>query len=239
MSDHIDVTAGRAHPVRQNHAPSTLGARATGATGALNRRLLRRLASQFHRPRGPLGVVAGRIMARRGSNVERNLWLVDLLELEPDHRVLELGPGPGVALAATAERVTTGGLVAVDHSATMLRQTASRNRGLLRDGRLTLIEGRAESLPDDLGRFDRIYAMNVWQFWSDQEAVIASLAGLLAPGGRLVIGYQPRHRAATAADGDAARRCLRDHFTDAGLVDLVDRVFELAPPVNYVIGSRP
>ncbi len=178
-------------------------------------------------------------MARRGSNVERNLRLVELLELESHHRVLELGPGPGVALAAAARQVTTGRLVAVDHSATMLRQCAARNRVLLKAGRLTLIEGRAESLPDVLGPFDRIYAMNVWQFWSDQETVIASLARLLGPGGRLAIGYQPRHRGATAADGDVGRRCLRDQFAEAGLIDIVDRTFELQPPVNYVIGTRP
>ncbi|MGB5757410.1 MAG: methyltransferase domain-containing protein, partial [Acidimicrobiales bacterium] len=135
--------------------------------------------------------------------------------------------------------VTTGRLVAVDHSATMLRQCGARNRDLLKGGRLTLIGGRAESLADVLGPFDRIYAMNVWQFWSDQEAVIASLARLLGPGGRLAIGYQPRHRGATAADGDVGRRCLRDQFAEAGLIDIIDRTFELQPPANYVIGTRP
>lgn len=196
------------------------------------------LTSQFAQPRGVLGRAAGRIMSKRGSNVDRNLWLVDLLELESSHRVLEIGPGPGVALEAMARVVHDGELVAVDHSTTMLRQSAKRNRLLVDERRLTLIEGSAEQLPPRLGRFDRIYAMNVWQFWADQEAVIASLVGLLNPGGRLALGYQPRHPGADGSDTDAGRRCLLDQYKSAGLTDLDDHIARFEPPVAAVIGTR-
>jgi SAM-dependent methyltransferase len=196
------------------------------------------LTSQFERPRGLLGPIVGRIMGRPGTNVDRNLRLLELIELRPDDRVLEVGPGPGVALAAVAERVTTGRLVAVDHSAAMLRQTARRNAGPLADGRLTLIEGDVQLLPANIGRFELIYAMNVWQFWDDQPAIVAGLVDRLAPGGRLAIGYQPRHPGATAADADAGRRCLIDQFDEAGLVAIEDHTFDLEPAVACVIGTR-
>ncbi|MGI9596703.1 MAG: class I SAM-dependent methyltransferase, partial [Acidimicrobiales bacterium] len=106
--------------------------------------LVTHLTSQFSRPRGQLGMVAGRIMSRRGSNVDRNLWLVGLLDLQPDHRVLELGPGPGIALAAAAKTVTVGELVALDHSVAMLRQTATRTADVVDQGRLKLVEAAAE-----------------------------------------------------------------------------------------------
>ena len=199
--------------------------------------VLRYLVSQFHRPRGPVGRLAGWVLANRSSNVERGRFLVDLLELEPGHRVLELGPGPGVALTAAAERITAGHLVAVDHSTTMLEQCAERNRDLLRDGRLTLVNADARRLPGDLIGFDRIWAMNVWHFWPDQDDAIADLARRLAPGGRLVIGHQPRNRGAGPADADAARRCLRDQMADAGL-DPDDRVLDLDPPAVFVVGHR-
>lgn len=203
----------------------------------LRNTILAHLVSQFERPRGPLGRVAGRIMARRGSNVDRNLHLVELLELKPDHAVMELGPGPGVALEAAARTVTRGRLVAVDHSVTMLRQTAARNRSVMDDGRLTLVRADARHLDLELEGFDRIFAMNVWQFWPNQEWVVADLARRLAPGGRLVLGYQPRHPGATAADADAARRCLRDQFTDVGLAVEDDVRHDLEPPVVYVMGE--
>ncbi len=229
-------TAGNQPPGSQ--PPGSRAAR-SGSPSPLSAAVVRHLTSQFHRPRGPLGLLAGRIMSRRGSNVDRNLWLVDLLAPEPTDRVLEIGPGPGVAMAAMAARVTNGSLVAVDHSTTMLRQTAARNREAMSAGRLQLIEGRAEQLPAELGPFDRIYAMNVWQFWDDQEALVASLVERLAPGGRLALGYQPRHRGATAADGDAGRRCLLDQFSAGGLHDITDHLLELEPAVHAVIGTKP
>ncbi len=199
--------------------------------------VLRYLFSQFHKPRGPMGQVAGWVLANRGSNVERGRFLIDLLELEAGHRVMELGPGPGLALADAASRVTDGHLVAVDHSAVMLAQCRDRNRELLTDGRLTLVNADASRLPDDLRGFDRIWAMNVWHFWADQEKVIVDLASRLTDGGRLVIGHQPRGQASSPADADAARRCLRDQLTDAGLT-VDDRVLELDPPAVFVIGRR-
>jgi len=199
--------------------------------------VFRYLFSQFRRPRGPIGQLAGWILANRGSNIERGRFLVELLELESDHRVMELGPGPGLALADAASRITDGHLVAVDHSALMLAQCGDRNRALLDDGRLTLVNADASELPADLTGFDRIWAMNVWHFWPDQEEVIVDLASRLADGGRLVIGHQPRGQASAPADADAARRCLRDQLADAGL-SVNDRVLELDPPAVFVIGRR-
>ena len=204
-------------------------------------RLEQTLRSQFSHPRGLLGSLAGRIMSKRGSNVERNLWLVELLKLEAKHRVLELGPGPGVALAAVSAAVTEGEVVGIDHSATMISQSTSRNRQAIEQGRVRPVQSSALELPHDLGRFDRIYSMNVWQFWPDQEAVIDRLVSdHLQPDGILAVGYQPRGKGATAADTDAARRCINGQLTAAGLIDVQGHILDLSPsPVTAVLGRRP
>lgn len=199
------------------------------------KRVVEYLVSQFHRPRGPVGRLAGRIMAARGSNVDRNLWLVGLLELEPDHRVLEIGPGPGVALAAVGETVTNGQIVGIDHSTTMLSQATARNRSLIAADRLRLLAGSAEVLPADLGRFDRIYCMNVWQFWPDPAPVIAGLAQLLATDGKLAFGYQPRHPG--APDTEEAERQLRSDLMAVGLKNIDVNQMDIDPPVVAVIGQ--
>ena len=56
------------------------------------------LVSQFHRPHGFGGRVAGWVMANRGSNRERNIWAVGLLDVQAQDRVLEIGFGPGIAI---------------------------------------------------------------------------------------------------------------------------------------------
>ena len=60
------------------------------------------LYRQFERPHGAMGALAGFVMSHRPSNRERNRWTVDLIAPERDARVLEIGCGPGLALAATA-----------------------------------------------------------------------------------------------------------------------------------------
>ena len=64
-----------------------------------------RIVSQFKRPSGPLGHLVGWIMQVRGSNRERTLWTVGLLNVEPEDRILELGCGPGVGVEACAARL--------------------------------------------------------------------------------------------------------------------------------------
>ena len=60
----------------------------------LRRGLYRRVMGQFGRPSGALGALAGVVMATRASNRRRNAWTVELLEVQPDHQVLEIGFGP-------------------------------------------------------------------------------------------------------------------------------------------------
>jgi hypothetical protein len=45
-------------------------------------------------------------MAHRSSNVRRSRWTVGLLDVQPTDQVLEIGFGPGVAIAAVAARAT-------------------------------------------------------------------------------------------------------------------------------------
>ena len=72
--------------------------------------------------RSPVGHVAGWIMGRRSSNVARNRWAVQLLDVQSTDRVIELGCGPGVAIAALATRAVRGLVVGVDHSQVMIGQ---------------------------------------------------------------------------------------------------------------------
>ena len=73
---------------------------------SITQRLRRSFGRQFARPRGPLGWLVARLM--RPGNASLNLWLVELLAVQPQDRVLEVGFGPGVALAALLARASAG-----------------------------------------------------------------------------------------------------------------------------------
>src|SRR5690242_6913220 len=143
--------------------------------------------AQFHRPTGILGHLAGWIMGRRSSNVARNRWAVRLLDVQPTDRVVELGCGPGVAIAALAARAVGGLVVGVDHSAVMIGQARRRNRASVRAGRVRLVHTPVERLSLDAapldggpdGRpFDAALAVNTVGMWPDPTARLRDIARL-------------------------------------------------------------
>src|ERR671924_362748 len=117
---------------------------------SLRSKIFRRVARAFFHPRGLSGSIAGRIMGHRSSNVRRNRWAVDLLDVQPTDHVLEIGFGPGVAIAALVERATAGRVVGVERSPVMLRQARRRNAAAIRAGVVQLRLAPVEQLPEDL-----------------------------------------------------------------------------------------
>src|ERR1700677_5295381 len=83
-------------------AAAEFGVARAGITAV--RALDRDVIGQAHRPRGAAGRVTAWEMARRPSNRQRNRWVVSLLDAQPADRVLEIGFGPGVAIAGLARR---------------------------------------------------------------------------------------------------------------------------------------
>jgi ubiquinone/menaquinone biosynthesis C-methylase UbiE len=176
------------------------------------------------------------MMGHRSSNVQRNRWVVSLLELEPTDRILEIGSGPGVALGEVARIAHTGYVCGVDHSALMVRRARRRNRAAVRAGVLEVRLGSGEQLPHFDQPFDRIMAVNSLGFWPDQDTRLQELRALLRSGGVIAIASQPRCPGATAATSEAAGRELVERLRNAGFHDVRLERLDLHPPVVCALG---
>jgi ubiquinone/menaquinone biosynthesis C-methylase UbiE len=64
-------------------------------------------------------------MAHRPSNRQRSGWVVSLLGAQPADQVLEIGFGPGLAVAELV-RAGAGHVYGLDHSGVMLRQACTQ-----------------------------------------------------------------------------------------------------------------
>ncbi|WP_242892819.1 class I SAM-dependent methyltransferase [Actinomadura litoris] len=197
---------------------------------ALKRRAVRYLVGQAHRPRGAVGWANGWMFALRPSNRRRNVWAVGLLEVGPADRVLEIGFGPGIAVAALAARAHGGVVFGVDHSRAMVRHAARRNAAAVRAGRVRLRCAPVEGLPDFGGPLDAVLAVNSAGFWPDPVARLAELRGLLRAGGRVALVSQPRCPGATRATTARAAGELREMLTRAGFTGVRVETLELDPP---------
>lgn len=165
------------------------------------------LARQGRLPSGWLGHIVGRIMARETQGA--NLVALDQLDLQPADRLLEIGFGHGRTLATAAKRITAGRLAGIDPSDVMLRIARGRNARLLREGRVELIPGSSDQLPFPAASFDKVLAVHTIYFWPRPEQDLAEIHRVLAPGGRLVIGFRPGEDPNFARDFPASVYAIR------------------------------
>jgi ubiquinone/menaquinone biosynthesis C-methylase UbiE len=115
-----------------------------------------------------------------GVSVRRTL---DLLRLEGDERLLDVGCGTGVLLGALARTRSRMTLVGLDPSRAMLAQARAR---LGSSAALDL--GVATKLPYRDGAFDAVVSTSVLHaFPGPREAILAEWGRVLAPGGRLAL----------------------------------------------------
>jgi ubiquinone/menaquinone biosynthesis C-methylase UbiE len=183
--------------------------------------------------------VTGWVFAHRPSNRQRNRWVVSLLGIRPTDRVLEVGFGPGVAVAELV-RASAGHVYGADHSPVMLRQASRRNAAAIRAGRVTLVDAPVDQLPAALdGPFDAILAVNSLGFWPGPAERLADLRRRLVPGWRMAIAAQPRCPGATAGMARSAAGEIENLLRSAGFTQLRTEMLALSPPVGCVLAASP
>jgi demethylmenaquinone methyltransferase / 2-methoxy-6-polyprenyl-1,4-benzoquinol methylase len=110
---------------------------------------------------------------------------VEAIRAEPDDRVLDIACGTGLVARALVERWGCQ-VVGLDQSATMLsraRQLLAANPRLA--GRISLVEGEAETLPFADREFDHLTFTYLLRYVDDPAATLRELARVVKPGGRI------------------------------------------------------
>lgn len=201
--------------------------------------MINHVVRQFGRPHGVVGRVVGWIMAHRGSNRQRNLWVVSLLDVQHTERVLEIGFGPGLAIAELARRASRGRVYGIDHSEVTVRQASTRNAAAIRAQRVTLLHASVDRLPHFDAPFDAIVAVNSVGFWPNPSEQLSELRNVLRPGGRIALASQPRCTGATADTTARAGWDLHDRLVQAGFTRARVETLHLDPPVACVLAINP
>jgi len=121
----------------------------------------------------------------------RLAWAVEILAVQGDDHLLEIGCGRGVAVSLICEKLTTGTITALDRSAKAIAAATARNERCIAAGRARF---HAAALADAaLGgeQFNKVFAVNVNVFWLKPARELAALRTLLAPDGALYLFYDP------------------------------------------------
>jgi SAM-dependent methyltransferase len=174
--------------------------------------------SQFGKPTGLLGSVVGHLMALK--NKERSWWVLPMLEIHQNDRVLEVGFGSGIDIKRVSEIAVDGFVAGVDHSEVMLDQARRRNAPAIRAGRVELQLAAASRLPYPDDSFDTVFSINVAQFWSNPLEEMLEMRRVLRPGGLIAIAVQPRSKGAMERTARETARSLSENLRDAGFSDV-------------------
>lgn len=198
------------------------------------------IVAQFACPQGTIGRITGWVMAHRPSNRERNSWTVSVLDPQVSDHILEIGCGPGLALQVCAARVTQGLVVGLDHSQTMLNQALGRNARAVQQGRLQLRLGSLEQLAFTNEVFDKIFSVNVVQFFDEKASAFNTLFLRLRPAGRIATTYMPRGQSPSRGKALAMADEIKRHMETVGFIRIRIEELSLRPvPAVCVIGERP
>ncbi|MCB1157206.1 MAG: class I SAM-dependent methyltransferase [Leptospiraceae bacterium] len=179
-----------------------------------------KVSSQFGKPSGLLGKLAGLIMASRSSNIERSHWAVSMLNLQPTDRVLEIGFGPGIAIQKMSEIIQTGMIYGIDHSEVMLKQASKRNRDAISSDKVKLLLGQASNLPPFEKPLDKILDINSFQFWKNPVEDLKKIREHLKPEGMIALAHQPRKPGSTDEDALKAGKKFAEFLRQSGFKEV-------------------
>lgn len=136
-------------------------------------------------------------MAAAAASVpERVRWAVGVLAPQPGERVLDVGSGTGASVELLLESLGATDaagrppVVAIDRSATAVSRIRERVADAVASGAVEVVQAPLAGLDATLGPFDAVFGVNVNVFWtSAAEPELRALAGVVRPGGRLLVAY--------------------------------------------------
>ncbi|MFJ5779085.1 methyltransferase domain-containing protein [Streptomyces sp. NPDC093094] len=147
----------------------------------------RRFSSPFTRPSGVLGRLAGRLMLR--TNMHDQQDVLEVLDIQPGDRVLEVGYGPGGLLRLLADRTEAALIQGVDPSPEMCRAAAETIRGVKHADRVLLRRGTADGTGLDDQSVDWAVSVNNVAIWHNLEAGLRELHRVVRTGGTVLIAW--------------------------------------------------
>ncbi len=108
--------------------------------------------------------------------------IMEALCLNDNDIYCEIGCGGGALLAVAMAKARRG--AAIDYSKEMVELAVENNRRAVAEGRLEILQGNAEQLPWESGRFTACASANMFFFVENPAAMLSEVFRVLKPGGR-------------------------------------------------------
>jgi ubiquinone/menaquinone biosynthesis C-methylase UbiE len=185
--------------------------------------LFRVIGKQLQHPKGVFGKALFGWMTT--MTIAHARWTADLMSVEPDDHLLEVGFGNGANIALLAERASRGRIAGAEISKTAVEMASRRNARAIAEGRVTLHHAAGGALPFDDGSFDKACTVATMYVIADPSEVFKEMHRVLKPGGLAAVTFPVRekfmHFRPAKADGFHLHELadLEAAFGDAGFIE--------------------
>jgi len=183
------------------------------------------IGKQLQHPRGRLGKVLFRGMTK--TTIAHARWTADLMEVDLDDDVLEVGFGNGANIESLAGQAPNGHITGAEVSETAVEMASKRNAVAISEGRVKLhLVAPGEALPVDDGTFDKACTIATIYVIEDPGALFKNMYRVLKPGGLAAVTFPVREKfmrfKPASAEGFYFHELgdLESAFREAGFTDI-------------------
>ncbi|MGB5847757.1 MAG: methyltransferase domain-containing protein [Ignavibacteriaceae bacterium] len=124
------------------------------------------------------------------GNEDLNSFVYELMSVQPDDQILEIGYGTGKLIDKMVQQINSGCIVGVDFSDTMISIAKKKNRKNVDKGKVKLLGGNFDEMKFENEYFTKVCSVNTLYFWPNPEHTARKITNILKPKGKLVLAFE-------------------------------------------------
>jgi ubiquinone/menaquinone biosynthesis C-methylase UbiE len=141
--------------------------------------------AQFRCPTGSQGREVAALMNQEHDQLTK--WGLSHVKVDSRFVILDVGCGGGRTVGKLADLAVEGWVFGVDYSKDMVEFSKEKNRKLIAEGKIQLLQGSVEKLSFPKGFFDLVTAVENFYFWHNLLGAFQELHRVLKSGGWLLL----------------------------------------------------
>jgi ubiquinone/menaquinone biosynthesis C-methylase UbiE len=153
-------------------------------------KLFKTIGKQLQHPRGLFGKILFTWMTRK--TIAHAQWTADLLDVQPDDDVLEIGFGNGSNIKLLLERAVRGTVTGAEISETAIEMASKKNAKAISEGKVKLHLASGNTLPFKDEGFDKVCTVATAYVIEEPGAVFKEMYRVLKPIGRAAVTFPIR-----------------------------------------------